>query len=173
MALEIFVQIATLIESLVSVYGLPGIFIAAIIANASIFLPLPMDVIVFGLAGFSENILFALLLGLVAGVGAGIGEMSAYLLGRLGISTVERITNKKITHIEEYQYKLRRKGMVFIFLASVTPFPFDLIGIIAGLIRYDWRKFFIAGVLGKIVRYEIFVIAGFYGIQAVRTYFFF
>jgi membrane protein YqaA with SNARE-associated domain len=154
-------------------YGLLGIFIAALIANASIIFPVPMDIIVFGVAGLSDSLGYALLLGFFAGIGAGIGEMSAYILGVLGISTAERVMKKPLSNIEEYQEKLRKKGMVFVFIASLTPIPFDLVGIIAGLIRYDWRKFLIAGILGKLVRYELIALAGFYGLQLVRTYFFF
>lgn len=84
-----------LISGLVSEYGLFGVFIASIIANATIFLPLPMAIIVFAIASLSNDIVFVVILGLVAGLGSAIGEMTGYLLGLLGISTAEKFMKKK------------------------------------------------------------------------------
>lgn len=153
-----------------SAYGLFGMFLAAVIANATIFFPLPMDPLVVIVAASSSSIFFVLGLGFVVGFGAAIGEMVGYALGLLGISTVERFTKKKLSGIEEIQRRLHNKGMLFVFFAAFVPFPFDLVGIVAGLVRFNWAKFFAAAALGKILRYELLSLAGFFGIQAIKQF---
>lgn len=160
-----------MVLGLIDSYGLLGVFLAAVIANATIFLPIPMDIAIFAIAGLSTSLVFIVAVGIVAGIGAGIGESVAYALGLLGISTAERFSGRKITGIEEIQFKLSEKGMLFVFLAAMTPFPFDIIGIIAGIVRYNWAKFFIAVVLGRAIRYEIVAFAGFFGVEMVKKLF--
>ncbi|MFH1588350.1 MAG: VTT domain-containing protein [Candidatus Diapherotrites archaeon] len=157
---------------LISSYGYLGIFIASILANATIILPLPLDAVIFVLAGALGSIESALFLGFIVGFGSAIGEMSAYILGLMGIKAVEKIIKKEIQKMEEIQKQLKSSGMIFIFLGALTPFPFDLIGIAAGVIRYDPKKFFFAAALGKILRYVIIALAGMYGLDLIKYVFF-
>jgi len=63
---------------------------------------------------------------------------------------------------------------LFIVLCSFTPFPFDLIGIVAGLIRYDVYKFFVGAWIGKVLRYCCIAVVGILGIESlifVRAFF--
>ena len=71
-------------------YGLVGLFIGALIANATILFPLFVEPILFALASSQASIYDALLLGLIMGIGAGFGEMSGYLIGVLGVSTIKK-----------------------------------------------------------------------------------
>lgn len=61
--------------------------------------------------------------------------------------------------------------MVFVFITAATPFPFDFIGIVAGLIRYNAAKFFVALSFGRLLRYELIAFAGFFGIEAIKKFF--
>ncbi len=160
-----------IVSGLIGAYGLPGVFVAAIIANATIFLPLPMDIAIFAIAALSKSLSFVIALGIVAGIGAAIGEMVAYFLGFLGITTAEKFMKKKIIGIEDIQLKLEDKGMPFIIAAAATPFPFDFVGIVAGLVRYNWAKFFFSVLIGRTIRYEIVAIAGFLGVETVKKFF--
>ncbi|MBN2126766.1 MAG: DedA family protein [Candidatus Diapherotrites archaeon] len=158
----------TLLEFINS-FGYLGLFLVAIIANASILLPLPLDFFVLILAGLSKSIIDVLLIGLVCGIGSAVGEMSAYIIGLMGVKSAEKFIKKETDKLDEIERRLRSSGMIFIFLGAFTPFPFDLIGIAAGIIKFDPKRFFVAAALGKILRYELLALAGFYGIELIKT----
>ena len=162
---------ASFVKSIAQGYGLLGMFVASIIANASIFLPMPIDIILFAVSTQETNIGEVLLLGIVVCAGAAIGEMTAYILGLLGVSAMQKAKNKEFVRLEEIREKLGKKGMVFIALGALTPFPFDLIGIAAGLIKYNPKKFFIAALIGKVLRYLLIGIAAFYGFAVIQEFF--
>ena len=61
-------------------YGYLGAFLANLVSNASIFLPVPGGLILFALGAF----LPPLLVGLAGGTGAALGEMTGYILGCSG-----------------------------------------------------------------------------------------
>jgi len=167
-------MVAEILNDLVSNFGLLGLFIAAIIANATIFLPLPIDLIVFVLGGIDFlgiGLLSPILAGLVVGAGAAIGEISGYIIGLAGIKGAEKLKKTHFKKIEGLRSKIENKGMVFIALAALTPFPFDLVGIAAGLIKYDVKKFFLAALVGKVARYVIIAVAGYLSIETVKVFF--
>ena len=64
-------------EGLVRAYGYLGAFIISIFGNFTILLPVPYTLTIYAF-GATLN---PLLLGLVCGLGATIGEFSAYILG--------------------------------------------------------------------------------------------
>lgn len=159
------------IEFLFSQYGLLGLFIASIIGNATILLPLPIDLFVLGYGAIAPSSFQVLLAALVGGTGAAIGEMSAYLLGYLGIKSFESVKKQSVVSIAEIRRRLHYKGMWVVFLGALTPFPFDVVGVAAGLIKYSPKRFFSAALAGKVLRYSLLAYAGFYGMQAVKTWF--
>ncbi|MEM4257219.1 MAG: hypothetical protein QXD98_02555, partial [Candidatus Diapherotrites archaeon] len=65
-----------IITQLASGYGLLGLFIASIIANATVLLPMPIDILFLALASQTNSITETIIIALVLGLGAGIGEMS-------------------------------------------------------------------------------------------------
>ena len=150
-------------------WGPLGLFAASIFANASIVLPVPIDIVVFWLG--SSGLMHPLLVGILAGAGAAIGEMTAYILGMLGIKLVEKKRGYEVEKINTLRNRIKNKGMIFIAAGAFTPFPFDLIGIAAGLIKYDPKKFFIAALVGKLLRYIIIAYAGVFSWGAVQTIF--
>jgi len=164
-------DIAWLLEFLYSSYGLLGLFLAALIGNATIFLPMPVDLLIFALGAIVTDPYFLLAAVIVASLGAAMGEMSAYILGLLGIKTLQKMRQKNVDQIFDIGEKLANKGIPIVFLGALTPFPFDLIGIAAGLIRYDPKKFFCAALAGKTVRHLIIAFAGFFGAASVKIWF--
>ncbi|MFH1255739.1 MAG: VTT domain-containing protein [Candidatus Diapherotrites archaeon] len=159
-------------------YGLIGLFVASILANATILFPIPIDLFVFFLGGAPEivglstsNIFAPLLIGIFGGVGASIGEMNSYLIGALGAKALEEKRKKESGTLNELRLRLEDKGALFVFLATMTPFPFDLIGIAAGMMKFDYKKFFLAALFGKTLRYIIICYAGMFGIGLIKAYF--
>src|SRR4030067_524154 len=58
-------------------YGYPGIFLIALLSNATVFLPAPGAAVVFAMGGVFHPLGVAL----AAGAGGALGELSGYLAG--------------------------------------------------------------------------------------------
>ncbi|HEY9121634.1 MAG TPA: VTT domain-containing protein [Brevefilum sp.] len=133
-------------------YGYPGIFLFSILANATIFVPVP-GVMFTSAMGAVFNPLFV---SIAAGAGAALGELSGYLAGFSGQAVVEGS--------ERYQRVVRwmeKYGDITILVLAFIPNPlFDLAGIIAGILKMPIWKFLIYCVIGKILKMMIFAYAG-------------
>ena len=150
-------------------YGLLGVFGAAIILNASVLLPLPFDILFVAIAGL--RIYNPLLLGLVAGSGAAIGEMFAYAIGFYGSGLIEKMSKNQMHRIYDFKQKIQDLGTIFVFIGALIPFPFDLIGLAAGLVKFDWKRFFIAVLAGRSLRYILVAYALYLGLEALQGFF--
>ncbi len=121
--------------------------------------------------GNAPDIFTVLLIGTVTGIAAAIGEMSGYIVGLLGVETLRKMRKQQVEQIFEYGEKLANKGIPLIVFGSFTPFPFDLMGIAAGVIHYNPKKFFLGALIGKVPRYVLVALAGFYGIGWLKAFF--
>ena len=151
-----------------------GLFIAAIIGNASLFLPLPIDLLIIPLASvdfFGLGIITPFILGLIVALGASIGEFSGYLVGLAGIKSFESMQKQEIEKLKQLKNSLEKIGVPLIAFFAFTPLPFDLIGIAAGLAKYSKKKFFLGCLIGKIPRYIILAYAGYFGITFLIHFF--
>ncbi|MFA4854980.1 MAG: VTT domain-containing protein [archaeon] len=153
------------------VYGNPWgiiiLFLFTIVANATIFFPIIVEPVVFVVAAFAPNLGTALLVGIVTGTAAAIGEMSGYLVGMVGVNTLKKMKKGQVEKTFEIGEKLANKGMSIIFIFAFTPLPFDIVGIAAGIIRYDLRRFFFATWVGKVLRYSLVAVVGFVGMESI------
>lgn len=122
----------------------PAVFIVSILGNASVLLPAPVFVVVF-VAGQTMD---PLAVGIIAGLGAAIGEMTGYLAGFSGQGLVEnRPAYRRI------QRWMNRSGVLVIFaLAAIPNLFFDIGGIIAGAVRMPVWQFLLAAWAGKSLR---------------------
>ena len=159
-------------ESFVRNYGLVGVLVASMISNATVFVILPaVEGILFIFSeryavSFTEVAMYSF----AAGLGAAIGEMTSYIMGLIGVKAAEKVKHKEFGKLDRIKDLLGKKGMLFVFLGSLTPFPFDIIGIAAGVIKYDVKKFFVAALLGKITRFLIIGFTAYYGINFVKDF---
>ncbi|MBN1160905.1 MAG: VTT domain-containing protein [Dehalococcoidales bacterium] len=126
-------------------YGYIGIFFISIILNATIIIPISVMAIVSSMGAVMSS---PLLVGIIAGVGAGIGEMTAYLAGRAGRGLLAK--SSVYTRVEKW---VKRWGWIAVFLLSVFPFVFDIAGIIAGAMRMPWWRFWLSCWAGRTVSY--------------------
>lgn len=139
-------------------WGYIGVFFIAMAGSATIVLPTPSSVAIFGGAVVLDPVLGVpapLMVGLVAGLGDAIGEFSGYGLGYAG---TELLRQRSI--YLTFERWMRRNGMATIFLLSTFPNPFfDLVGAAAGGARMPAARFFFACLGGKIVK-DLFLAYG-------------
>ena len=145
-------------------FGLPGLFLITFLANATIVLPAPGLLVVIAFAGSG---LSWWSVGLVAGVGATLGEMSGYLAGASGRAIVPNRT--LYNRLEGW---MQRYGPLTITLLAFIPSPiFDLAGVIAGALKMPWYMFLFWCLLGKVPKILLVAYAGDYGIRWITDLF--
>jgi membrane protein YqaA with SNARE-associated domain len=126
-------------------YGYVGLFVLTLLANATIVIPSPALAAAF-LGGTALN---PWLVGIVAGVAAGLGETTGYLAGLSGsnLATTSRWYPRVKTWVERW-------GVLTIFSLAAFPSPMiDLAGIAAGVLRIRFVSYLLACIAGKTVRY--------------------
>ncbi len=143
-------------------YGYLGAFVISLVANATIILPMPGFLLLFALGA----VLNPLLVGLAGGTGGTLGEMTSYLLGFSGRGVVQ---NRK--WYDRAVRWLKRWGVGAIFVFAAFPLPLDVLGMVAGLLRFPFWKFFLACWLGKTVKYMSIALAGAWGFEAILRFF--
>ncbi len=144
-------------------YGYLGAFIISIILNATIILPVSNMAIMMSLGA---TLPLPFVVGLVGGFGAAIGELTGYVAGRSGRGLLAR--SHMYGRIEGW---VRRWGWLAIFVFSVVPFVFDLVGIAAGALRLPLWKFFIPCWLGRTVLYVFMVTMAALGLKIILPWF--
>lgn len=137
--------------------GYLGAFLAMLASNATLVLPAPGVFVVFALGG-SLN---PLLVGLVAGLGATLGEMSGYITGFSGLAVLEHTAIAQ--RIENW---MQRNGTLTILLLSAFPNPFfDVGGVLAGASRMPLYRFLGAAIIGKTFQALVISYAGAYSLD--------
>ena len=74
--------------------------------------------------------------------------MTGYVAGRSGRDLLAK--NKIYQRVEGW---VKRWGWIAVFLLSIFPLVFDVVGIIAGAMRMPVWKFFLATWLGRTITY--------------------
>lgn len=170
----IFISNPQLVYDLVLNYGVVGLFVATVIGNATIMFPVPVDILIFLSAQvdfFHLGLLTPLLLGLILGIASTIGESTSYVVGYYGTESLEQMNKNEFSMLNEAKKRINKHGGIIVFLGSFTPFPMDIVGLAAGILKYDYKKFFAFCYLGKALRAVIILYAGYYSITAVRSIF--
>ncbi len=152
-----------------------GFFFLAIITNATVFLPVPVLEISLIAAGstnfFGLGIFSPLLLGIAAGCGAGIGELSGYFFGAGGRKVLKKFNKEQSEKIVGFGKKLQKHGLIALIIFAFLPLPFDLAGVAAGLMHYPKKLFVLGCVIGKSPRYALIAYAGYFGVPWVLHFF--
>jgi membrane protein YqaA with SNARE-associated domain len=133
-------------------YGYPGVFAISLLGNATLILPAPSLAIV----SVVGSVLNPYLVGLFAGAGSALGELTGYLAGYSGQAVIP--DTERYDRIVAW---MRRHGLWVIFVLSVIPNPlFDLAGIAAGALRFPLHHFLLVCWLGKTVKTTTFALGG-------------
>ena len=141
-----------MVEGLVrSPIGLLVLFGLAALSTATLILPAP-GLALTAIAGAAGD---PIVVGVVAGLGQAVGELTGYLAGWSGRSFLP--DNPASRRLTEW---LGRRGAIVIFLLAVTPNPvFDLAGIAAGALRMPVLRYLAAAAAGKVIK-NILIAAG-------------
>ena len=144
-------------------YGYLGAFLISLVGNATIILPMPAMLLLFALGAVLNPILVGLI-----GAGAGaIGELTGYVAGYSGRAVA--LNTRWYTRAERW---MRRWGTMTIFVFSLVPLlPFDIAGMVAGVLRFPLWKFWLACFLGKALLYTGMALAGAWGWETLLRYF--
>jgi membrane protein YqaA with SNARE-associated domain len=125
-------------------YGYLGLFVISIIGNATLIIPAP----VFVVACAAGVVYGPIGVGLVAGLGSALGELTGYMAGAGGKALIPQGRR-----YEQFTRFMQRHGMLTIFLLGAIPNPiFDVGGLIAGALRMKVWKFILAAWAGKAIR---------------------
>jgi membrane protein YqaA with SNARE-associated domain len=140
--------------------GYSGIFLVSLLSSATIILPAPSLALVFAMG----SALPWLPVGLAAGAGEALGELTGYAAGVGGRAVIE---DRKA--YERLKAWMEQRGDITIFVLSVIPNPFfDLAGIAAGTLRYPLWRFLLACWLGKTIKTTVVAWAGSQSITLVE-----
>ena len=144
-------------------YGYPGIFLVALLANATIMLPAPGVAFIYAMGAVFNPFGVAL----AAGTGAALGELSGYLAGFSGQAVIERADVFDRVHPWVVKY-----GGWAILVLSAIPNPFfDIAGIAAGMVKMPLRTFLVFTWIGQTIKMLLFALAGKYSIDLLSTFF--
>jgi len=133
-------------------YGFPGIFLLSLLSNATIVLPAPGIAITFAAGGVFDPFW----VGIAAGTGAALGELTGYLAGYSGRGVLEG------TEIYQRLLELtRRFGKWTVLGLAILPNPFfDVAGAAAGALRMPVPTFLLWVTIGKLIKMWAVAYAG-------------
>jgi membrane protein DedA with SNARE-associated domain len=143
-------------------FGYPGIFVIALLANATVLLPAPGVAVIYAMGAIFNP----LGVGLAAGTGGAIGELSGYLAGFSGQAVVERMDayNRIKPWVDKY-------GVWAIMVLSAIPNPFfDIAGIAAGIAKMPIQNFLLFTWIGQLIKMTLFALAGHYSITLITNF---
>ncbi|MBW3631598.1 MAG: VTT domain-containing protein [Chloroflexi bacterium] len=144
------------VEALVgSPIGLITLFVFSALSSATLVLPVPGMALTVMAAAVADP----LLVGIFAGAGQAVGELTGYAAGTSGAALAgERLSRSRMADW------MRRYGVATIFLLAIVPNPvFDIAGVLAGALRMPLVRYLAAAASGKILRNTLLAFATVHG----------
>lgn len=133
--------------------GYLGAFLIALFSSATIIFPAPGWAVIAAMSASFNPVM----LGIAAGLGSAIGEMSGFIAG----DGVRDVLNSRFKETKDIEEIVRRYGVFAIGFFAFVPNPlFDIAGVIAGGLKISWWKFLIACAVGRVLRYVLLAMAG-------------
>jgi len=152
------------VKKLILTLGYFGVFLSSLISSSTVFIPLPIYIPIISIStqlGFNP-----ILVSLLASLGSAIGEFLSYLIG----SGIKQIEGKRYERLKKLENFFKKFGGISILIFAILPLPFDLVGILAGLSRYDVKRFFIYTIIGKFFKMLLIYYLSFYGIELIHIF---
>jgi uncharacterized membrane protein YdjX (TVP38/TMEM64 family) len=136
-------------------YGYVGIFLVSIISNATILIPIPGIAVTYAMGSIFNPIG----VGIAAGSGAALGELTGYMAGFSGQAVIERA--HRYQRLLDWMTKHRRLSDLVIMGLAFIPNPFfDLAGMASGALKVPIWRFLFWVWLGKVMKMVVFAYAG-------------
>jgi uncharacterized membrane protein YdjX (TVP38/TMEM64 family) len=137
--------------------GCLGVFAACALANATVLLPAPGILVCVAAAAVWDP----MQVGVFAGLGAALGETTAYILGRTGGALVE-LSSKKLLFLRHHRFAA-------LTICAFVPLPlFDVAGMWAGASHMNYAAFLAATALGKVAKMLLY--ANFFNIDMLNCF---
>jgi len=162
---ELTAYLNQLMYNLVYQYGYLGIFIVSLISNGTFILPVPYLFVIYTVGSY--NLFNPIVLSIIAGVGAAIGETTLYLITVAGRRILPRNVKDRL---EIYKRMIDKYGPSIIFIFAVTPLPDDILYPILGIMRYSLVKIIIACFLGKTILIYLTYMLGYYSSEFIEIF---
>lgn len=136
----------------ISEVGYIGIFIIGLVGSATVVLPMPAILAIY-VGGATLN---PAIVAVVAGLAEALGETTGYLLGFSGVGLVE-----KHRLYERIRRWMSRRGTVVLCVMAAVPNPlFDVVGLVAGSLRFPLWRFLVSVSIGKMIKNTMVAYAG-------------
>lgn len=153
----------SILLSIITYYEYFGIFLISIFGNLLPFIPIPYLIPIF----ISSYFLNPLIITLCVGFGATIGKCFSYFIGRGGRIL---LNEKKRKDFEVFGRLLGKYGIIAVYIFAAFPLPDDIIIIPLGMCKYNFKKFFLSLLLGKITLGAIVAFTGKYYFELLKIF---
>ena len=154
---QLIAQFSAWSGQLIQTWGYLGIFLVSLVGNASIILPVPAYIVVIAAGAY----LNPWLVGIAAGAGAALGELTGYGVGFGGGKIIEKKHRKLLEKSKAWAEKHGMFALLVLFAA--TPLPDDVVGLLAGVIKYNVKRFLAATFMGKVISHAVLAWTGAFG----------
>lgn len=125
-------------------YGLYGLFLISLISSI---IPIPTELVVFGLLEVGENPELILL---ILTAGSIIGASLGYLVGKYGLRKIIPFHDReKELYMQTYFHKY---GAMLLLVSPWIPFMGDFAPMVAGVEKYELKRFLIVISMAKIIK---------------------
>ena len=160
-------MVGEFLVGLVNSFGYLGVFVSMLLANMTVFFPVPSFVIIITASAF----LNPLLVGAVSAAGGAIGTLTAYAIGYGGNIKLKKNLMKNSWFKKAEKMFHSRLGPIAIIIFTALPFATDdVMGVICGAVKYEKKKFLIFTFIGKFLLYTTIAYAGAIGIDFLINY---
>ena len=149
-------EIIQFLLNLVDKYGYFGAFLGSLLGNITIALPTPYAFLIMALG----STLNPLILGFVSGLGATIGELSSYVVGR---ASRKALSQERLNRLAAVRRLVDKYGFLTIILFAVTPLPDDVLLVSLGMMNYNVKSLVLPVWIGKTILATFLAYAGLYG----------
>mgnify|MGYP001600707062 CR=1 FL=1 len=137
--------------------GYVAVAITALVASGGLIIPVPA----LATSCTASAFLNPAFIGLIAGTGETLGELTGYFLGYSGRGVIQN--SRLYLRLEDW---VRRRGWLVLFLIALIPNPiFDVAGIAAGVLRYPLWKFLGVVWVGKLMKFLIIAYSCAYSVE--------
>lgn len=134
-------------------YGYAGAFLIAVLSSATLFFPAPGWAAVIALSATLNPVA----LGIIAGIGSAIGELTGYVAG----GGARDILSSRVKETKKAEELVAKYGAAGIFVFAFLPNPlFDVAGIVAGGLKIPWWQYLAACAAGRTLRYVLLALLG-------------